>query len=270
MWSLIFSQITRRLPALVKPVRSCCVPWRSIMASAKPRILVAFDFDHTLIDDNSDIYVKKLAPNGQIPQEIKRLYDVQGWTEYMGAIFKYLHQNKVSATQIQDCVRELQFVEGVTELLDHLKGEQYESVIISDANSVFIDCILKQQGRDEVFSKVFTNPAWFNEDGCLMIKKYHVQDWCNLSTINLCKGHILESHIQDREQQGIHYSTVAYIGDGTNDLCPSLKLRPQDLVFPREGFSLIKKIKELENDTLKAKVIPWRSGIDIMKALENL
>ena len=38
------------------------------------KILVAFDFDHTLIDDNSDLYVRKLAPGGKLPQYIKDQY----------------------------------------------------------------------------------------------------------------------------------------------------------------------------------------------------
>ena len=38
------------------------------------KILVVFDFDHTLIDDNSDLYVRKLAPGGKLPQYIKDKY----------------------------------------------------------------------------------------------------------------------------------------------------------------------------------------------------
>lgn len=55
------------------------------------KILLAFDFDHTLIDENSDLSVKKLAPNGQLPESIEAQYSATGWTEYMAAIFKYLH-----------------------------------------------------------------------------------------------------------------------------------------------------------------------------------
>ena len=54
-------------------------------------ILVSLDFDHTLIDENSDLWVKKLAPNGELPKDIEAQYKSTGWTEYMGAIFEYLH-----------------------------------------------------------------------------------------------------------------------------------------------------------------------------------
>jgi pyridoxal phosphate phosphatase PHOSPHO2 len=59
------------------------------------KILLAFDFDHTLIDENSDLSVKKLAPNGQLPESIEAQYSATGWTEYMAAIFKYLHSIEI-------------------------------------------------------------------------------------------------------------------------------------------------------------------------------
>ena len=55
----------------------------------RPKLLIAFDFDHTLVDDNSDTYIiKRLAPNGKLPDEIKAIYRKKCWTTYMGAIFK--------------------------------------------------------------------------------------------------------------------------------------------------------------------------------------
>ena len=232
------------------------------------KILFAFDFDHSVIDDNSDLYVKKLAPNGDIPAEIKAMYSSYGWNDFMGAIFKYLHNEKVTQNQMLDCMKEIPFIDGMPLLLDYLRHDQFESIIISDANSVFIDCILKNANYSDVFSKVYTNPAWFDDDDCLQLRPYHTQDWCDLSTVNLCKGHILDTHIKESKEKGTEYSMIAYVGDGSNDLCPSLRLRSQDLVFPRKGYSLIKKIAALESGALKAKVIPWSSGHDILAVLK--
>lgn len=52
------------------------------------KVLLVFDFDHTLIDENSDEYVTRLAPGGQLPEEIKSLYEEDGWTDYMAEIFR--------------------------------------------------------------------------------------------------------------------------------------------------------------------------------------
>ena len=57
------------------------------------RYLIAFDFDHTLIDENSDLYVIKLAPNKDLPDEIKDLHEDHGWINYMSQIFKYAFTN---------------------------------------------------------------------------------------------------------------------------------------------------------------------------------
>lgn len=59
--------------------------------SESKKLLFAVDFDHTLIDENSDIYVKRLAENGELPESIEALYSSTGWTEYMGVIFEHLH-----------------------------------------------------------------------------------------------------------------------------------------------------------------------------------
>ena len=57
--------------------------------------LLVFDFDHTITDLNTDVEVQKLAPGGEIPSssEMRGLYTDQGWTQFMGAVFKLLREN---------------------------------------------------------------------------------------------------------------------------------------------------------------------------------
>ncbi|XP_050388763.2 pyridoxal phosphate phosphatase PHOSPHO2 [Patella vulgata] len=242
---------------------------------ATDKILLAFDFDHTIIDDNSDIHVIKLAPNGKLPQSIQDQYDDNGWTEYMGTIFKYLFENGINQEDIRTCMHEIRLTDGMEELFEQAKSDRFESIIISDSNSIFIQFILEKLNLCEIFSEVFTNPAVFDEDGCLTIKHYHTQDYCQLSTINLCKGRILQDFIEMRKKEGIVYSHVVYVGDGSNDLCPGLKLENQDFLCPRKGFSLWKKLNKKKNvqpeiKTMKAGVVDWDNGRDIKKLLERL
>ena len=62
----------------------------------KRRILAAFDFDHTLIELNTDAEVQKLSPRGKLPEEpFKALRQSLNWQEYMQKVFDHLHQNKV-------------------------------------------------------------------------------------------------------------------------------------------------------------------------------
>jgi len=85
------------------------------------RVLVAFDFDHTLIDGNSDMYILRLLPNGgQLPSSIKKLYSANGWIDYQREVFRYLHSNHITKEQLLACVTEIPMVEGMRELLEYL------------------------------------------------------------------------------------------------------------------------------------------------------
>ena len=128
-----------------------------------------------------------------------------------------------------------------------------------------IEHILETAGLHSVFSKVYTNPASFDNSGCLQLLPYHHQDWCSLSQVNMCKGHILDEHCRKSD---VKYDVIAYVGDGVNDFCPTLRLRETDLVFPRRNFGLDKHIAK-GRDKVAATVRPWDTGFDIMNALKE-
>ena len=129
-----------------------------------------------------------------------------------------------------------------------------------------IDHILETAGLRSVFSKVYTNPASFDSSGCLRLSPYHRQDWCKLSQPNMCKGHILDEH---RRKSGVAYDVVAFVGDGENDFCPTLRLRDTDVAFPRRNYRLDKRIAE-SRDKVAAMVRPWDTGTDIMNVLKEV
>jgi len=85
------------------------------------RVLVAFDFDHTLINKNSDTYVLRLLPDGSdLPQYIRELYSTTGWIDYQREVFQYLHSCHVTKEQLLSCVAEIPWIEGMRELLEYL------------------------------------------------------------------------------------------------------------------------------------------------------
>jgi len=84
------------------------------------RVLVAFDFDHTLISKNSDTYVLRLLPDGSdLPLSIKKLYTTAGWNDYQREVFRYLHSHHVTKEQLLACIAEIQLIEGMRELLEY-------------------------------------------------------------------------------------------------------------------------------------------------------
>lgn len=237
---------------------------------------MAFDFDHTIIDENSDLYVRKLAPNEHIPEDISALFSNKGWTEYMGAIFKYLHSNGTTPSEVEACMHEIPLTDGMSTLFDFISKEHIEVIIISDSNSQFIKMILENFQLQQSVKEVFTNPANFDTAGCLNIEYHHFQDWCQLSTKNLCKGHILQQYIKKRSEEGHDFASIFYVGDGSNDFCPTLTLGECDYVLPRKGFTLLKKIRNYHPDDsekdvqLKAQVYAWDTGRDILSHLKEV
>jgi len=121
-------------------------------------------------------------------------------------------------------------------------------------------------GLQSVFSKVYTNPASFDNAGCLHLSPYHQQDWCTMSSVNMCKGHILDEHCQ---KSAVKYNVIAYVGDGQNDFCPTVRLQATDLVFPRRHFSLEKRIAK-DRDKVAARVTCWDTGFDIINVLKEV
>jgi len=235
-------------------------------------LLVVFDFDHTIVDGNTDLIVQKLVPSDKITENVKRLHHKDGWTAYMQEIFHLLHKNGVTSMQIQDAIVRVPATPGIRELIQFLYSRNVEVIIVSDANSVFIKDWLSHASLTHIFERVFTNPACYDKDGCLKIEMYHLQDFCKLSTKNLCKGHILDLYVAERAAVGAKFSKIAYVGDGRNDLCPSLRLSENDLVFPRKGFQLDKLIRDMQNQEdlhLKAKVHTWETGNDIIRVISD-
>ncbi|XP_046397208.1 pyridoxal phosphate phosphatase PHOSPHO2-like [Ischnura elegans] len=240
--------------------------------STMRRLLAAFDFDHTIIEGNSDVVVKDLLPKEKLTEDVRKLYKSDGWTAYMRRIFQLLHESKFSQAEVLSAVRKIPFTSGMKELVKWLHDMNGEIIIISDSNSVFIDDYLRNSSIANCVTKVFTNPAVFNESACLEIEMYHYQDWCDLSTKNLCKGHILETYINERSKEGVEFPFVVYVGDGANDFCPTLRLSKQDITFPRVGYALEKKInnaQESDPSLVKASVVPWTNGLDIIDVLKE-
>lgn len=234
-------------------------------------VLAAFDFDHTICDGNTDVVVRKLLPDEKIPEDVKVLYKSNGWITYMVKIMELLHENGIDARQIENAIDGIPEVAGIEELLVVLHANGHEIIIISDSNSIFINRWLKSRKLEHVVSRIFTNPAYYNDAGRMRVDGYHIQDTCHLSTVNLCKGQILMDYVDKRRKQGRRYERIVYVGDGKNDLCPILRLSQTDLACPRKGYVLVEKLSKLPRDaTTKARVVQWDDGRDLRRNLEQI
>ncbi|KAG2447992.1 hypothetical protein HYH02_007020 [Chlamydomonas schloesseri] len=49
-----------------------------------------FDFDYTIVDDNSDTYIHRCAPGGQLPPAVRDSYVAPDWIGYMNRVLSHL------------------------------------------------------------------------------------------------------------------------------------------------------------------------------------
>lgn len=239
------------------------------------KTLMVFDFDHTVVDDNSDTWVIRCLPGQTLPDSVKKSYKKGHWTEFMGRVMNYIGDQEVSPDRVRSVMETIPFTAGMTDLLTFISEHKstIECIVISDSNTMFIDWILQASGLHTAVDQVFTNPAQFNELGYMEIQCYHSHD-CDRCPINMCKKKVLELYLSERSDGGVEYEQIFYVGDGGNDFCPTSCLRGlHDVVMPRKGYTLEKLLAKLEgqeDDTSqRAKVIAWSSGTDILEELKS-
>jgi len=249
--------------------------------------LIAFDFDWSLLDENSDAWVvKQLAPD--FYDQWRNLYrdSDQTWSEFMDDTMGRLHQLKVEREQVDECFRTVPMRAAMVEAVRYCKDNNCDLIIISAANEFFIEAILKHFGMRDIFSAIHTHKArWC--DGRMRVRAYHApngastcrvhekldneeacegeeeEDWrphsCQVCTPDLCKGEILRTYIQSGR-----YDRVFYVGDSENDWCPSALLSKDDHVLLRKNFSLHNRLLAGENRlTITANIHLWERAEDV-------
>ncbi|CAE8603495.1 unnamed protein product [Polarella glacialis] len=248
--------------------------------------LVVWDYDWSLINANSDTYVVE-----QLRPELLGNFDAPGasiaWTQLMHEQVGALHASGVSRAQLESCVAAVPVHEGCLRAI-RLAAPLAEQVVLSDANTVFIESFLLRAELRQCFKEVITNPAEFDDQGRLHIRPYHggpQHHGCPLCPANLCKGQVLE---RLRSTLGAE-SRVIYVGDGGGDFCPACDLRAGDALLvrsppspPLDHFGLKRRLEKSlqvgrQEVTRKgtpaavaADIHPWHSGDDVFAILSKL
>ena len=120
---------------------------------------------------------------------------------------------------------------------------------------------LSRYGMLKYVTKIFAQPGVVTDDGKFKVSSIP-KEWggpCKASTAGsqICKMTLLKNYLQSNQ-----YEKILFVGDGSNDLCLSLYLSSDDVVFPREGYKLLSL---LDQHCVQAKVIAWKDGFDIIK-----
>ncbi len=238
----------------------------------EPVFLFAFDFDDTLVDANSDLFLQEECDVQPMMDRLKIIFKSDDQTIYSKEVSRYFYPNSVAKKKYDRALGGIPFVTQIPECILKLKRLGGELIVISDANTYFIKRVLKHNDMLKHFSEVIANPSHFDHRGNLIINPYHVNLECKMSTVNLCKGRVLMEYVQKRSAEGAHFHFVAFAGDGYNDFCPMARLHSGDLALPRKDHYICEYIeKKAEEDgiELRARVTQWSGGNAIVRAVEK-
>lgn len=218
-----------------------------------------------------------------------------------------LHSQGMSKEKIADCLKKMPLDSHFITAVKSVYSLGCDLRIVSDANMFFIETILEHHGLIRYFSEINTNSCHVDEDGKLRISPYHdfhsSSHDCSLCPPHMCKvittmltpvcklltsfvllpplpnwtidyiplqiqGVIIERIQMEASEQG-KTTRFIYLGDGSGDYCPSLKLSKTDYVMPREDYPLCQLIS---NNPLavKAEVHKWMDAKDQMSVLLKL
>ncbi|KAJ8253712.1 hypothetical protein COCON_G00203240 [Conger conger] len=239
------------------------------------RFLIFFDFDETIVDESSDDVVVQAAPGQKLPGWLKDTYRPGHYNEYMQRVLAYMAEQGVSEGAIRSVIEKIPASPGVMALFQYLRSraQDFEIVLVSDANMYFIEAWLRKAGARQLFAKIFTNPAAFDGKGQLRLGPFHSHG-CPRCPENMCKQAVVREYLARRAaERGRPFQRVFYVGDGANDFCPSLVLGARDTAFPRREYPMHRLIGELRAtrpEDLRAAVVPWESGEDVVARLQRL
>lgn len=230
------------------------------MPGIDQQLLIVFDFDHTLIDANSDLVPFKSLSCGQplLPRFASLRKDRGlGWTQIMQTqLAELARQEGYSKADLLACLHKVKMDPVLSRALKAVGQSQNpkaKAIIASDANTIFIEEILAANGLEkDTFAAIYTNPATWSAADELQLEPYQpvfIPHQCpRKCPANMCKTTILRRALKDLHLEDAQKPRMVYVGDGGNDFCPSMSLTAHDLVLARDGFALQKLIDKAVQD----------------------
>ncbi|SNX84696.1 uncharacterized protein MEPE_03405 [Melanopsichium pennsylvanicum] len=235
--------------------------------------LIVFDFDWSLVDQDTDRYVHECL-NPSLRAELQRRKSSEQFTDLCSDLLIKLHAQGATPDDIKTCLQTLPFHPGVKRGVVNLKmAGQTTFFLLSNSNTIYIDTILRHHKLESLFDQIVTNPAHFSQQGALILQRRipateEKQHGCKVGcSANMCKGQELEAFLE-RNGGRNSFERIIYVGDGGNDYCPVLRLNKNDLAFVRKFRGLQTRIHKQGN--VKAAIKYWNGAWELEGYLNEL
>ncbi|KAK7369854.1 hypothetical protein VNO80_11900 [Phaseolus coccineus] len=228
---------------------------------------VVFDFDRTIIDDDSDRWI---VTELGLTHLFNQLRHTMPWTSLMDRIMEELHSHGITIDHIAECLKRTPLHPNIVSAIKSAHALGCDLRIISDANEFSIRTILEHHGLSGCFSQINTNRCFVDDEGRLHVTPFHDSTLsphaCSLCPPNMCKGLVID---QIRGSLPGNERKFIYLGDGTGDYCPTLKLKEGDFVMPRKNYPLWNRIHS-DPKLVAAEVHDWSNGEELESILLKL
>ncbi|KZV82978.1 hypothetical protein EXIGLDRAFT_729081 [Exidia glandulosa HHB12029] len=242
--------------------------------------LLICDFDWSVVDQDTDRWVAEVlsTPIRRKMEDLEQLekQDKMQWIDIVGQSLKELHEQGVTRGQIEGALEAIPFHPAMKRGLTHLKETKAPATTffcLSNANEVYISTVLKANGLGDLYDETVTNPAHFDDAGLLHLRRRVDPDGpqhsCKVGCKpNMCKGEELTNFLARR---GVEYDRMIYLGDGSNDFCPILRFRSQDIALVRTSRGLERRIREEgEKEGLKCQIKYWEGAWQVEEYFREL
>ncbi|KAG0148491.1 hypothetical protein CROQUDRAFT_75352 [Cronartium quercuum f. sp. fusiforme G11] len=242
------------------------------MKDRKPTQLIVFDFDWSLVDQDTDRFLfEVLDPDLRILLQSRK--DSMQWTDNVADCLKRLHERGFKQEKIREAFSALPLHPAMKRAIETRASDQSKIdttiLIISNSNSVFIDLVLATHRLDRnLFKDIITNPAKFTSEGLLHLQRRIAPDnprqhACEFGcSPNMCKGEELKAFLEKNGGRSA-FDRIAYVGDGSNDFCPITQLEDTDYALIRKNMELSKRVATEEGKHLRCQKVYWDSAWEV-------
>ncbi|CCO27076.1 hypothetical protein BN14_01110 [Rhizoctonia solani AG-1 IB] len=223
--------------------------------------LVVYDFDWSMVDQDTDRYVLEvLSP--KLRRKLEDDYGKTEWTDLLAGVMHELHDEGATREQIEQALVTLPYHPAMIRGVKALKAAgspKTTFLCLSASNHVYIRTILAHNGLSDLFTEVVTNKAEWHGDRLDIRRHVGPDDPPHGCTVgcspNLCKGSELTSFLA---RCGETYDRII------------VRLSENDVVLCRRDRALEKRIKAAPEGRLKATVKYWEGAWEIEEYFNSL